>query len=249
MIKRFVSLLLLVFFCVSLPLCVSAKETDKFIIDQAGLLTDSEEKDLKARLAEISEEYDVQMTVVTVSALEFNDIETAIEAIYDSGKYGYGDNRDGIMLLVSMDIREFSIVSNGLAGDAISDSDIESILDEMESDMANGDYSDAFETFADECEYYLNGYINGFPFEWGTNLVIALVIGVIIAWIVCLIFKGQLKSVRRQYRAADYVRDGSLQITQSLDLYLYSNVTRRAKPKNNSSSGSGSSRSVGSRSF
>ncbi len=72
-------------------------------------------------------------------------------------------------------------------------------------------------------------------FNIGKTILISLVIGVVAAFIVTSIMKGQLKTVRKQTRAENYVKHGSLNITEANTLYLYSSVTRVAKPKNNSS--------------
>ena len=54
-----------------------------------------------------------------------------------------------------------------------------------------------------------------------------------------------MKSVRQKNDAADYVRPGSMQLTHSRDLFLYSHVSRTAKPKNTSSGGGGGGGSRG----
>ena len=52
--------------------------------------------------------------------------------------------------------------------------------------------------------------------------------------------RAQLKSVRTQDSAVDYVRQGSMELTRSNDIFLYHTVTKTAKPKDSDSS-SGSS--------
>ena len=59
-----------------------------------------------------------------------------------------------------------------------------------------------------------------------------IVIGIVVAFIVTLIMKGQLKSVRQQKTASNYVVDGSFRLTGRSDVFLYRNVTRRERPKN-----------------
>ena len=44
--------------------------------------------------------------------------------------------------------------------------------------------------------------------------------------------KSKLKTVRFQAAASNYMKNGSLNITESRDLFLYNTVTRTAKPKN-----------------
>jgi uncharacterized protein len=148
-----------------------------------------------------------------------------------------------------MDPREYRILSNGFAGEAITSGDIEAIGEAFKSDLRGGNYADAFDTFADKCEYYLDGHINGFPFNTGKNLLICLGIGLVVALIVTGIWKGQLKSVRKQSAANAYVKAGTMQITQSGDFFMYRNVTKTQKQSSSSSGSSGSSRSTGGGSF
>jgi uncharacterized protein len=68
-------------------------------------------------------------------------------------------------------------------------------------------------------------------------------VGLIVALIVILILRGQLKSVRYRAAASDYIKPGSMKVTVSRDMFLYRTVSRRPRPKSNSSSGfSGGSR-------
>ena len=125
---------------------------------------------------------------------------------------------------------------------------MDKIGDAIVSNLSDGDYVAAFDEFVDQCGYYLDGHLNGFPFNLGKKLLIVLVIGAIVGVIIAFVLKGQLKSVRKQNQANVYVKAGSMQITQRSDLFLYRNVTR-TKKESSSSSGSGSSRNSGGGSF
>lgn len=251
MMKRIVFAVLALFMLAYIPLCVSASDDAAFLIDEADLLTDSQETALVEKCAEISKKHNAQIAVVTVSSLEGGDIDEFVEFLYDENGYGYGKNHDGVLILVSMDPREFRILSNGLAGDAITLDYIDVITEEITPYLSDGDYAQAFGKYVDLCDYYINGHINGFPFNWGKNLCIALVVGLVVALIVTSVLKGQLKSVRKQERANAYVKAGSLNITRSHDFFLYSTVARTERPqeKSSNSGGSGSSRNVGGGSF
>lgn len=271
--RKLISLLLLVVLCLQLAVCAGAEQIDfallttgnetspsahrdplpgeQLVMDGAQLLSDAEESALNDKLITISQAYNAQVLVATVSALDV-DVTQYLEYLYDSSGFGYGENHDGVLLLVCMNPREYRILSNGFAGDAITETDIENIGDAFVSDLSDGNYAAAFNTFADECEYYLNGYINGFPFDPGATLLTALAIGFVISLIVTGVWRAQLKSVRRQYEAGAYVKAGSLQLTQSGDYFMYRTVTKTERPQNNSSgrsSGGGGSRSIGGGSF
>jgi uncharacterized protein len=249
MTKKILSVILVLILCLSLPIVVSGEEYSRiFVEDGALLLTDSKELELTQRLEQISQKYGAQVMVITTNNVYGGNIDAYVEHVYDSNFYGYGEDRAGVLLLVSMDLREYRILSNGFAGDAIDKNDIDSISDLISSYLSDGDYATAFSLYADECEYYLDGHINGFPFDFSGSLITALVVGFIVAIITVSVMKGKLRSVRRQNEARQYVKEGSMQLTQSGDYFMYRNVTRTPKPQNNSSSrsgGGGGSRSIG----
>lgn len=249
--KKLISLLLTVVLGVSVmiaaPVALAAGEGSRndLLVDGADLLTASEEAVLRTRLAAITEQYQAEVIVFTLEDMGGDSADDYVEYLYDQFGYGRGPDRDGVMLMISMAEREYRILSNGFAADAITKGDIDDISDMIVSDLSDGNYADAFNTFVGQCEYYLDGHINGFPFAFGQNLVIALVIGLVVGVIVAFVLKGQLKSVRKQRQANVYVKAGSMKVTIANDLYLYRNVTRTQKQQSSSRSGSGSSRNVG----
>lgn len=243
--RRLITLTLACILILSLAVSVSADTGAFFLVDDADLLSSSEESRLAAKLEEISREYGAQILVVTVNSVPGRNIDRYVEDYYDSNGLGYGNNYDGVLLLICMDIREYRILSNGLAADAIGDSEIDAIGDQITPDLSDGEYADAFSLFADRCAYYLDGHINGFPFDFGGSLGIALIIGICAGLIVALILRGQLKTVRRQNQANVYVKPGSMQVTTRNDIFLYRNVTRTKRETSSNSSRAGSSRHVG----
>ena len=235
--KRFLSLLLVLPLVLTLFLAASADSG--FVYDEADLLTYEEEDWLSDKLAGLSQTHNAQIVVVTIPNVPEGTVDSYVDLVYDSRGFGYGEKRDGVLLLVCMDPREYRILSNGYPGDAISVRVIDTIGEAIVSDLSDGNYARAFGTFGEECAWYLNGYVNGFPFNAPKKLGIAAVVGLVIGLITVLILKGQLKSVRSQDRANAYIKPGSMELTVRRDLYLYRNVTRREKPKNNSSGGGG----------
>lgn len=224
-------------------------EDNLLVWDEAELLNETEVAQLNSKLESISKKYKAEIRVVTLSSMDGGDIDEFLEYLYDESGFGYGENHDGVLLVVCMDPREYRILSNGFAGEAITSGDIDAIGEAFKPDLSAGNYADAFDTFADKCEYYLDGHINGFPFNTGKNLLICLGIGFVVALIVTGIWKGQLKSVRKQSAANAYVKAGTMQITQSGDFFMYRNVTKTQKQSSSSSGSSGSSRSTGGGSF
>ena len=230
----------------------AAKENEEFLYDEADLLTDSEETALVEKLTEISHATNAQIVIATIASMDGGDIDSFVDYLYDSMGFGYGENHDGVLLLVCMDPREYRILSNGYAGVAIGPDQIDTLCDFMETYLPNGHYVAAFNSFADQCGEFLEYYQMGSPFKVGKNLAISLIIGIIAGLIVAFVLKSQLKSVRKQDQAHRYVKPGSMTVDMQYDIFLYRTVTRTKKQERVESTSSGSgdtARSKGGGSF
>lgn len=234
---------------VETPAAINPAVREQLVYDDADLLSDTEEAALPQKLADVSGNYSAQIVIATIASMDGGDIDGFVDYLYDTMGFGYGENRDGVLLLVCLDPREYRILSNGFAGVAIDPDDISKISDEIVGNLSGGDYAGAFNEFVDECAYYLDGYINGFPFNAGKSLGISLIIGIIIGLIAAFVLKGQLKSVHIQSRAQEYVKNGSMYVNLSNDMFLYRNVTCTKKQSSNSSGSGGTARSKGGGSF
>ena len=241
--KKILAILFAIILCVG-ALCFAVSAEDNAparVVDEADLLSTEEEGTLKSRLDELSEKYEMDIVVLAVESVGDKTPEEYADDYYDYNGYGYGSNYDGLLLLVSMEERDWYISTCGEAINAFTDSNIETIGSLIADDLGDENYYSAFSTFADQCEYYIDGHINGFPFDFGMNLVISIVVGLIVAAIATSVMKGKLKSVRFQNQAANYVKAGSMNVTLSRDFFLYRTVTRTAKPKESSSTHTSSS--------
>ena len=244
--KRIIALFLLVVICASAAVPAFALGESSKLVDGANLLSASEKRSLTQKLEDVSSKYDVDVIIVTTLSVGNMSLERYSE------QFGVGDGKDAVVLLISMDERDSAITASGVGKSAIGNSEIDDIQDAMNADLRLGDYADAFETYIDKCDHYLDVEINGEPFSavalmyLGVSLVIGLVVALIVTGIMC----AQLKSVRAKASASDYVKSGSMNVTLSQDMFLYRKVDRRAKPKSSSSGGSRSSgNSHGSRKF
>ena len=217
-----------------------AKENEEFLYDEADLLTDSEETALVDKLTEVSHATNAQIVIATIASMDGGDIDSFVDYLYDSMGFGYGENHDGVLLLVCMDPREYRILSNGYAGVAIGPDQIDTLCDFMETYLPNGHYVAAFNSFADQCGEFLEYYQMGSPFKVGKNLAISLIIGILAGLIVAFVLKSQLKSVRKQDQAHRYVKPGSMTVDMQYDIFLYRTVTRTKKQERVESTSSGS---------
>lgn len=239
-----IAVLLILCLAVSAPVCAA----DAYrIVDSAYLLSDQECVELNEKLTEISERLQFDVVIRTVESLNGEDPEQASCDIYDNDGYGYGENHDGVILLINMEERDWVITSTGYGQTAINEAARDYISESFLDDLSAGYYYDAFNTFADCCDEVVtqaqNGDVYKEPFPLFKNILIALGIGLVLGLIVALSLKGQLKSVKQENAAANYVVNGSLNIQVANEMFLYNTITRTEKPKSSSSSGGHSSSS------
>lgn len=58
------------------------------------------------------------------------------------------------------------------------------------------------------------------------HILIALAIGFLVAFIVTAVMRSKLKSVRPNNAAANYTREGSFNVTESREIFLYEETTK-----------------------
>lgn len=217
------------------------------LVDDADLLTASEETTVLASLNSVSSDLDMDVVVVTVDSLEGKSARAYADDYYDYHNY----SANGILLLISMAEREWYMTTTGAAINLVTDSEVDRIGDAFVSYLSSGSYCRAFMVYAESVRTYA---VTGSTSEERTESLaekpmegwlICLAIGIVVGLIVVLILRGQLKSVRNQNAAANYVVPGSFALTGSYELFLYRNVTRTAKPQNNGSHSGSSGRSHG----
>lgn len=221
------------------------------LVDDADLLSDGEEMDLQDKLDEISERQHVDIIVVTVDSLEGESVMEYADDFYDYYGYGFGDTKDGILLLLSMEERDWYITTKGYGITVATDAGLTYIYEKCSDDLREGNYAAAFTVFAELCDDFIRQADTGTPYDVNNlpqkpfggffNLVIALVIGFVISLIVTGGMRSELKTVQSQLAANSYIREGSMNLTKERDLFLYRHVERRERPKNDSSGNSGGS--------
>lgn len=230
--KKVFALIFAFILCLSLMLPVSASNAR--LVDDAGLLSSDEYSDVLDTLDEISERQDFDVVIYTCFGNSGYDIVDYADSYFDDN---FGVNNDGAILVVDTLYNNWSISTSGRGVDNISNDKCDEIGEEVAEYLKDGDYYNAMIVFAEFCDDNCNGP----GYNWFFGIVFSLVVGFGIALISVLVMKGKLKSVHRQPAAKDYLVPGSMNVTMSRDIFLYRNVTRRAKPKENSGSHTSSS--------
>ncbi len=239
------------------PFAGAARAGTPRLVDMADILTDSEEAELLSELDSVSEVWDSEVIIVTTTDTEGSSVTTYADDIFDyiyaaenEEVYGADYETSGILFLLDMGGREWAISTRGTGIQTFTDAGQKYITGKMQSDLSDGYYADAFDTFIDECDDFYEQAATGEPYDVenlsgaeGYSLIwipIALVVGLVLALIVTLVMKSQLKSVEMQAAASDYLKRDSFQLSRREDIFLRTDIVKTPKPKDNDNDGGSS---------
>lgn len=214
------------------------------LADTADILTDAEEAALLAQLDEVSTRQQFDVVLVTVTDTGDKSLMEYADDYFDYNGFGFGEDRDGVLYLLRVDADgTYStgnswISTSGLGIEALTDADIQSIGEAITPDLLQGDYAAAISQYIAKTDSLVTIAREGAPFNAAQSFVFSLVIGLIVAFVGTGSMKKKLKTVHQKATASDYLKPGSLQLMGQSDVFLYSNVTRTARPKETDSGGS-----------
>ena len=252
--KKILSGILVLLIVVSLIPSVGAQGS--FVWDEAGILTDDQMMGLEKTAQELCDRYKVGVYLVTVPEYrsKADSLRDFAKDFYRSHDLGYGPDKDGIMLMLSMNERKFWLLGYGdSANTAMTDYGREVMTKKFVDDFKDDDWYSGFEDYLEQAEYYLDTASEGKPFDKDTRTagtaVKAYGIGfgaaVVIALITCLVFLSQMKTAKQKVSASAYVPTGGVEIRKRVDRYTHT-TTQRTKIESSSgssgSSGGGTSR-------
>lgn len=223
-----------------LVLAVPVMANTPLVQDGEGLLSYEEAARLEEIYADFAANQDFTPVLVTVDSFGGRSAGDFAGRVYD--QMGYPE--DGILYLVSLSEGEWYILTNGACYHRISNADTQNMGEILVEYLRDGEYCEAFAMFPELAE---EAFYDSTPGEesapakknYGKTIAISMIVGFAIAGIAVGVMAYQMKSVRQQRDASDYVRSGSMQIRDRRDIFLYSHVSRTPKPKSNSSGSSG----------
>lgn len=161
--KRFLVLCLCLFILTCTPL--SAFATAPRIVDDAGLLTQTEIADLETQAKALSDRYGMDIVIVTVDDLNGKSSESFADDYYDDNGYGIGLDFSGILLLLSTEYRDWAISTCGEAIYALTDYGVQRVFSEISGYLSQDQYYPAFCAYLDALEPYLKAYVDGSPID------------------------------------------------------------------------------------
>ena len=235
------------------------------VCDAYGLLTEEEDEALNKSADTYSAMYECDIIVVVVPDTEGYNVEDYAEAVYQYYDYGWGAEKSGVILLLSMEDRDYDLAAYGYGNTAFTDYGKAWLMDDVLPFLGDDDWYGGFRTYIDLCADYLRQAREGRPVDYyggsetrarprgfyvtAPMVLVSLIVGLIPAGITVLVMRSKMKSAVLQTRADSYL-DSELQLTERSDRFINKTTTRvRRSDDSGSRSGGGHGTSVRSSGF
>ncbi len=242
--KRFLTLCVVFALLLATPVLAA----DGYVFDEAGLLSELQRADLNEACVEVENYYDCGVYVVTLQDYQAygSTPEAAAEAFYALHDLGVdsSDMSDGILLLLSMAERDYSLTCHGYYGNAVFDEGGRSYLEEQFLPLLGDNrWGSAFNAYVSGChtllydyeqlqrDYYggdYESYYSPGSRSVGDRLLYAadylgpVVLGsFVFALIVVLLMKRSMRTARQASGAAAYIPSGGVTVKVREDRYTH----------------------------
>ena len=251
--RKILCFLLALFLLSAFALPAFAETERPKVVDEAGLLTNAEAASLKSRAETLADTYSMDVVILTNFSLEGKSAEAFADDYFDYNGYGIGSNHSGILLLVSMNERDWAISTCGDAIDAVTDYGNTLLQEAMLSDLSAGNYYEAFDAYLDELEYLFRQYAAGSPVDVNrpassqrsrltlTKVLLCVAAAALIGGIATGVMVSQMTPSKPQNQANAYVHKDSFHLADSRDIFLYSTMTKTRRQQTTSGGGGGGS--------
>ena len=237
----------------------SALSGNPLIVDHAGLLSDSERAALEQQALSVSNAHGCEVIILTVSSADGKSAQDYAEDYFVDQGYGFGPDRNGVILFLDMGERDWHIAAHGSAEQVFNYEETEFLVSKFREDLSSGYYAEAFSTYidftgkmlgvvdgslpedeADQLNEEFDVFVNGEKSKpnYVKRGIFSVILGAIGGFIPVSAQKSALKTVRKRRNAAGYAKEGSMVLNVNQDIYLYSNVTSHViQPQRTQSSG------------
>ena len=256
--KRIISLSLILLLLLTPLLCGAASaesrsELPYYVSDTAHLIPTEQWQKLEDAAEQVSGQYGCGVYVLTLNDYRdygsYNGIRAFSEDFYNRYQLGIGEARNGILLVLSMTERDYSLIAYG--GDAhyaFTDYGKEALAKSFLDDFSRNDWVGGCSDYINGCAELLSRAAEGNPLDVGQesglppllSTAIGIVLPLLVAFGVCEGMKHKMKPVRPQSRADEYVVPGGVEFSQKRDTFINRTVTRSViRTENRDSSGGG----------
>jgi len=221
--------------------CASAAESGSYVFDTAGLLSARERQTLEQTAQELSERNGFGVYLMTVDSIQSAagsaDVFDGATALYDEYGLGLGEERAGVLLLLSMGEREFALITYSDYGNYVFDQETrEEMTQWFLDDFAEDDWYAGFADYLAAGDEVLADAPERLQSDIRVRVGMIFLIPLGIAAVVVWSLGRRMKSVAVAVQAEAYAGDG-LELTDSYDRFTHTTETRREREEDSDSGG------------
>ena len=239
-----------------------AEETETFVFDLAGILSQEEAAKLDEAAKAVSRRYGCGVYITVFDDMEeygFRNIESFAEEVYAQWDLGIGEDRNCIILVMSMKERDYDLCAHGdLGHTAFTDYGKEKLAEKFLDDFRNNNWASGYEDFISQADYMLRRAEDGNPVDihrpglgerLGKAAPIGVIAGIIIAFIYCGALKSKMKSAKIAREASAYIAPRGVWMQDESDMFTHTTVTRQHIERDSGSRGGHGGTSINSGGF
>ena len=252
--KVIVSLLFALCLLLGMTAAAHADAQIDYVSDYAGLLSDTQRRDLNDRAAEIADEYNFGVFVVVVNDYKSyvnGSIADFSEEVFHRYGLGRGQKEEGVLLAMSMNDRDYDIYAHGDFGNyAFTDYGKDQLANSFLDDFRRNDWAGGFRGYLETSAVMLQKAEEGSPVDTfipdpverprfnAVKAMMCLALGTLFGGGAVGTMKRSMKTAVKQTRAENYVGRGGVTLRTERDEFLNRSVTRtRIMPQNTGPSG------------
>jgi len=215
------------------------------IVDDADVLAESERADLAARAAALSAKYGMDVVIHTASTSYGMSRDEYADAFYRYNGYGFGEDFDGIGLVVFQNSGRAIITASGAGAQKLTDVNRERLADRTQSLSEDKKFYEAANLWLDLVDHMQRtGRVPRSAGSWGLTAIGDALASAVVGAVALGRAKRRMAVPKVQTNADAYLVAGSLQVQRTGDQFLHTTTSRRYAPVRESSnrgSGGGSS--------
>ena len=232
MIKKLLTVFLITAICICSSISVSAY-TEQYIFDYENVLSYGEVQELESTAAQIENEYGY-CVMFCITGEETD--ENYAQDIFDT----YTDNENGIVFVHNTESKSYYYYVTESAKSRFDLTKMQDAYDSNDSYYGGiEDYYIVAENLLEQGDVVIHNdqetYITVDETDSSKSpvktIILCIVIGMAMGFIIILAIASKNKSVRMQANATLYTRPGSFVVTGSYDNFLYKNLDKTPKPK------------------
>lgn len=257
MTKKIISIVIAVILVLGMSTAAFANTSGRYVFDDASILSYHENAEFEGRANILYQTWGCEVYIITFESLMGYEAWELNELLYYELVSEYGAGEDVIMLLLAMEERQYDILAHGYGNTVFTDYGKDVMAERFLDNFAADDWYGGFSDYLDTCEEFLKMAAYGEPFDIGSEgdsfgsnvigVIIAVLVSCVIALLVCLAFRAQMKTARLATEAHKYAKN--LVLKNQYDRFSHRDIKRVYNPPQENNSGSSGGTTVNSGGF